>query len=56
MKYYASISKHPPTRLDREIGKRLHRIELADLPDQFGPADTVDAIKGIKITGSQGSD
>ena len=56
MKHYASISQLPPTRLNREIGKRLHRIELVDLPDQFSPADTVDAIKGIKATGSQGPD
>ena len=56
MKHYAFISRLPPTRLDREIGKRLHRIELVDLPDQFSPDDTVDAIKGIKVTGSQGPD
>ena len=56
MKHYASISRLPPTRLDREIGKHMHHTEHVDLPDQFSPADTVDAIKGIKVTGSQGPD
>ena len=56
MKHYASISRLPHTPLDRQITRRLHRIRLEDLPVQFTPTDTVNAIKGTKKTGSQGPD